>query len=275
MTRLLSLPVLALVAAFLALLYIAFAGVKRGMISARSRTLLLITAAIVLIGTVPLANRSFWKPEVAKPNPKPKYDVSVEFSIHQPNAEVVQVPFTAGSGSVNIGCEEARAASVQYQLPPGAEQPSATAQWVNTDNIEGQSSTVDVRGTVVTGSGLIRGLHRTFLLNCPGGGHGELLLRGQYSIKHELPATPVVIKSLHDVADRGQGFAATLPQEANSQPVYFKAAISDASGISAPSSLEGTITPGEKGDYQLKITARNGPLPSDIKVVGQTLVMTL
>ena len=87
-------------------------------------------------------------------------------------------------------------------------------------------------------------------------------------MKHELPATPVVIKTLHDVADRGQVFAATLPQEANSQLVYFKATVSDASDSS---SLAGTIAPGEKGGYDLKITARNGPLPKDIKVVVSRL----
>jgi hypothetical protein len=196
----------------------------------------------------------------------------VEFSIHQPNAEVVQVPFTAGSGSVNINCEETRSAQVQFPLPPGAEQPIATAEWVNTNNIESQSSSVNFQSTAITAVGSIRGLHKTFLLNCPGGGHGELLLRGQYSVKHELPATPVAIKSIHDVADPGQVFTALLPQVVNSQPVSFKATISDATGSS---SLEGTIAPGEKGGYDMNITTRSGSLPREIKVVGQTLVMTL
>jgi hypothetical protein len=272
MTHLSYLPLLALAAAFIALVYIAFAGVSRGMLSTRSRTLLLITASVMLIGTVPLVIRSVRPTEGGKPHEKPKFGVTVEFSIHQPNAEVVQVPFTAGSGSVNIDCEATRSASVQYPLPPGAEQPIATAEWVNTNNIESQSANVNVQPNVITAEGLIRGLHKTFLLNCPGGGHGELLIRGQYSIKHELPATPVVIKSLHDVADPGQVFTAILPQVVNSQPVYFKATISDAL---SSSSLEGTIAPGEKGGYDLKITTRNGPLPKDIKIVGQTLVMTL
>jgi hypothetical protein len=276
MTRLFSFPVLALATAFLALLFIAFAGVRRGMLSVRSRALLLITAGLVLVGTVPLAIRSIRTPEVTKPNTTPKLQVVVEFTIHQPHAEVVQVPFAAGSGSVNIGCEETRPATVQYPLPPGAEQPMATADWVNTNNIESQTANVEMlppdKPTVITAVGSIRGLRRTFLLNCPGGGHGELLLRGQYSVKHELPATPVVIKALHDVADRGQVFTATLPQEVNSQSVYFKATTSDAS---ASSSLEGTIAPAEKGGYDLKITARDGPLPKDIRVVGQSLVMTL
>lgn len=273
MTRLSYLPLVALAAAFVALVYIALAGVRRGMLSARSRTLLLITAAVLLVGSVPLAIRAIWPPENGKPNvTTKKFDVAVEFSIHQANTEVVRVPFTAGSGSVNIGCEETRSAQVQYPLPPGAEQPTATAEWVNTNNIEGQSSNVVVQPTVITAVGSIRGLHRTFLLNCPGGGHGELLLRGEYSAKHELPATPVVIKTLHDVADSGQVFTAALPQVANSQPVFFKATITDAG---TQSSVEGVITPAEKGGYNLKITSRNGTLPHDVKIVGQTLVMTL
>ena len=272
MMRFFSFPILALAAAFIALVYIAFIGVRRGLLSARSRALLLITAALVLVGAVPLAIRSLRTPAGDKPHATPNYQVAVEFSIHQPNAEVAQVPFTSGSGSVNIGCEETRTVTVQYRLPPGAEQPTATAQWVNTNNIDGQTSNVNVQPNVVTAVGSIHGFPRTFLFNCPGGGHGELLLRGQYSIKHDLPATPVVIKNLHDVADRGQVFAATLPQEANSQPAYFKVTIS---GASDSSSVEGMIVPGEKGGYDLKITTRNGPLPNDIKIVGQTLVMTL
>jgi hypothetical protein len=275
MTHLFSLPILALAAAFLALLYIAFAGVRQGVLSSRSRILLLITAALVLVGTVPLAVRSILPQDGGKPTEKPKFDVLVEFSIHQPNAQVVEVPFSTGSGYVSIDCEQTRSVTVQYTLPSGAEQPTAMAQWVNTDNVEGQTSNVEMqppdRPTVITAVGSIRGLHKTFLFNCPGGGHGELLLRGQYSIKHELPATPVVVKALHDKAEQGQVFTATLPQEANSQPVYFKATISAA----ASSSLDGTITPAEKGGYELTITARNGPLPHDIKIIGQSLVMNL
>lgn len=105
-----------------------------------------------------------------------------------------------------------------------------------------------------------------------GGGHGELLLKGQYSIKRESPATPVLIKSLREVADRGQIFATNLPQEANSQPVYFKATISD---TEASSSLEGTVTSAQTGRYELKITDCHGPLPKDVKITGQTLVMNL
>lgn len=272
MTRLLSLPVVALAAAFLALLYIAVAGVKKGMLSGRSRTLLLVTAGIVLVGTISLAFRSIWLPDGGKTNSKPKFNVAVEFSIHQPNAEVVQVPFTAGSGSVNIGCEETRPVTVQYQLPSGAEQPTATAEWVNIDNIEAQNAVTNIQPNLVIAQGWIRGLHRTFLLNCPGGGHGELLLRGQYSIKHGLPATPVIIKTVHDVAESGQVFAAALPQEANSQPLYFKATISDST---ASSSVEGALAPGAQGGYELRITSRNGTMPHDVKIAGQTLVMTL
>jgi hypothetical protein len=270
MTRLLSLPLLALAAAFMALLFIAFVGVRRGMLSARSRTLLLITAALVLIGAAPLALRVIWPPQTTKPPDKPKLDVAVEFSIQQPKAEIVQVPFTSGSGSINIGCEETRPVTVRYALPSNAEQPTATAQWVNTDNIENRTSTVNMAGNVVEAVGTISGLRRNFLFNCPGGGHGELLLRGQYSVKHELPATPILIKSLHDIADGGQVFTAAVPQVANSQPVYFKVTISDSKSIS---SLEGLVTSGETGGYDLKITSRTGSLPHDIKIEGQTLVM--
>lgn len=272
MTRLFSLPLLALATALLALLFIAFAGVRRGMLSGKSRALLLVTAGLVLIGAVPLLIRSLSTPEEHKPNPKPKFDVAVEFSVRQPNAEVVRVPFAVGSGSVNIGCEETRSITLQYPLPPGAEQPSAAAEWVNTNNIEGQTSNVNVQPTAVMAVGSIHGLHRTFLLNCPGGGHGELLLRGQYSVKHELPATPVVIKTLHDVAESGQVFTTAIPPVANSQLVYFNVRIS---GTTGSNSLEGTLTSAETGGYSLRVTVRNGELPRDIRIVEQTLAMTL
>ena len=273
MTPFLRFPVVALAAASLALIFIAIVGVRRRMLSRSSRTLLLITAAFVLTGIVPLVIRGFRTPNPANSQGTARaFQVAIEFSVHQPNAEIVKVPFTVGSGSVNIGCEEQRSVTVQFPLPQGAEQPIATALWVNTNNIASQTSNVTVQPTVVAAVGSIQGLPRTFLLNCPGGGHGELVLRGEYSMTHKLPDTPVVVKTLHETAAQGQIFAATLPQEANSQPVYFTATISDGSDSSL---VKGTITPAANGDYALTTTDRKGPLPSEIRLVRNSLVMTL
>jgi hypothetical protein len=75
----------------------------------------------------------------------------------------------------------------------------------------------------------------------------------------------VLVKNLHQVAAPGQIFATTLPQEANSQPVYFKATISD---TEASSSFEGTVTPAQTGGSELKITDRHGCAPQKFHPTG-------
>ncbi|MBK6615707.1 hypothetical protein [Ottowia sp.] len=96
-----------------------------------------------------------------------------------------EVPFQVSSGQINVGCESVAQASVLFDLPRNSKfigRPSAS--WMNTANVS--RAPVDdpkVAGNRAIASGHIRGLDRQNLIfaqNCPGGGHGELVLNGHY-----------------------------------------------------------------------------------------------
>ena len=101
------------------------------------------------------------------------------------------VPFQAGSGQVNFGCGESAHPVVTFNAPPGAREINATAQWANTNNVKGQDQRAIVTGTSVTAYGNISGLDRDWIGNCPGGGHGELLLIGTYVIDQPSASEPI------------------------------------------------------------------------------------
>jgi hypothetical protein len=95
-----------------------------------------------------------------------------------------QVPFAQSSGQVNLGCEETRQSQVIFQLPPGASLVgNPIASWRNTSNLSSASASAAIQGIDVVGTGSIRGLDSQnfgFVRNCPGGGHGELVVSGVY-----------------------------------------------------------------------------------------------
>ena len=96
------------------------------------------------------------------------------------------VPFRVTSGQRNFGCGESARADVRFTLPTGATLVAqATPQWENTSN----ASSVDppqvrTEGNSLVASASIRGLpFQEFgfgVKNCPGGGHGEIVLTGTY-----------------------------------------------------------------------------------------------
>lgn len=93
--------------------------------------------------------------------------------------------FEVSSGQVNIGCEETQSARASFLLPEGAEiVGTLSASWRNTANAKSSSvSTRHAEGNKVVAEGAIVGLPREHILgvaNCPGGGHGELVLSGAY-----------------------------------------------------------------------------------------------
>jgi hypothetical protein len=97
------------------------------------------------------------------------------------------IPFSSEAGSINVGCDEWGTTSVKYTAPDGAVISEYHANWKDLSNIK--VSNVDVTaspdGKTVTATGKIRGLDVTWPLgirNCPGGGHGKLVISGSYTL---------------------------------------------------------------------------------------------
>jgi hypothetical protein len=115
-------------------------------------------------------------------------------------------PFSISSGQANFGCEEVRTYSVSLPLPPGATfvgRPNAS--FLNLANASIVAAPV-VAADGLSATGALRGLdYQNFALgirNCPGGGHGELVLAGTYRTaeSHEQDATKVISNDLSTVA---------------------------------------------------------------------------
>jgi hypothetical protein len=122
-------------------------------------------------------------------------------------------PFRVTSGQQNFGCEETRTFVVEFTAPTGAVivgQSAATLQNADNAKILG-APTVHQSEQTASASGQLRGLdYQNFpfgIRNCPGGGHGELVLSGEYrsSVSHEQPVERVLTNDL---------------DTANSEPVW-------------------------------------------------------
>jgi multisubunit Na+/H+ antiporter MnhE subunit len=96
------------------------------------------------------------------------------------------VPFRLSGGQVNFGCGETRQAQVVFDSPANSSfigEPAA--RWENFSNVSPpQTAAAVVSGNRAVATGTIRGLDfQNFpfgIRNCPGGGHGELVLSGVY-----------------------------------------------------------------------------------------------
>jgi hypothetical protein len=102
------------------------------------------------------------------------------------------VPFQVGGGLVNFGCEDTAHPAVTYTVPNGAHDVTAVAEWRNTDHAKGQTQFATVAGNMVIASGTITGEDRNWVRKCPASGHGELVLRGTYTIDQEKEPVQVV-----------------------------------------------------------------------------------
>jgi hypothetical protein len=118
------------------------------------------------------------------------YEVLVELSGRRVVTEAgATVPFQASSGQVNFGCEQTVSATATWELPAGtAVQGEVRAEWANVANARSVQATAAAQPGKVVGSGSITGLELQRiplgiigpLANCPGGGHGELVVSGSY-----------------------------------------------------------------------------------------------
>jgi hypothetical protein len=142
-----------------------------------------LTSAGVFL-TVILANQSNAATGAALVQPV-EYDVRITVKGLVQLVENQETPFSTTSGQVNFGCEDTRTVEAGFQLPLGATlagQPIAS--WQNFDNAKDRMQpTVQVVGDRVIAQGVIRGLdyqNFAFVRNCPGGGHGELVITGRF-----------------------------------------------------------------------------------------------
>ena len=133
------------------------------------------------------------------------------------NTKKITLTFQTSSGQVNVGCSEQRAAQVTWAPPEGATDISARAEWRNTDNLKSTNANV-LPGTPVTGTGTIFGLERNFFLNCPGGGHGELVLFGTYNVSEPDPHEQQILKTLDDKVNRLQPLIISIPEGSDVKP---------------------------------------------------------
>jgi hypothetical protein len=127
-----------------------------------------------------------------------KYNVSINVQGIRNTRTDTLTPFRASSGQVNVGCDATANGEVEWTLPAESSlEGPVSAAWVNTDNLSSSSaSPIFSAPPLVKAQGLIRGLSSQALpfglRNCPGGGHGELVISGVYRA-HSVQQTPVSV----------------------------------------------------------------------------------
>jgi hypothetical protein len=179
---------------------------------ARMIGLLIIASALVALGLNTLRVANTETTGKAEPKSVNQFQGTIVFRGSRNVLEPMRVPFQVGSGQVNFGCRESAHPSVSTNLPAGARGVNATAQWVNTSNVKGQDQQAIVTGSTVTASGTVTGLDRDWIGNCPGGGHGELILKGSYVIDQPKSPEPIT-KSVTAVFQAGVPLTFDLPTE--------------------------------------------------------------
>jgi len=138
-----------------------------------------LTAAVVFI--LAWSSNSANPEAVAKPV---TYRIISAVSGQASSTSETVVPFRATSGQVNFGCEETKSAVATFTLPAGASFVALpTTKWDNLSNSSSPRATVTTNGNQAVATGTIRGIdyqNLVFARNCPGGGHGELIVEGNY-----------------------------------------------------------------------------------------------
>lgn len=132
-----------------------------------------------------------------------RYTLQVTFTGVKQRKEPVTVPFRTGSGQLNVGCGDSATTSVSWNVPPGGRDIHPQASWERTDNVKNQTQQVSVSGNVATAVGTITGQDRQWTGNCPGGGHGELVLGGTYVTDQDAPDERVVLGTFQDTVPEG------------------------------------------------------------------------
>lgn len=118
--------------------------------------------------------------------PSPRFDFALELT-GVPKAQTAQnIPLVASSPYTQVDCEQTSTTVVHWEAPPGTRvtQPPQP-RWIETDNVRNITQSVSGSGTAYAAYGTISGRDKQCAIfnvcNCPGGGHGRLILEGFYS----------------------------------------------------------------------------------------------
>jgi hypothetical protein len=149
-----------------------------------------VTSSLCLNAPLPVRDWFFGLARVKVETPSPQVPApSAASAAALPAPAMVSKPFEVIGPSVNVGCEETSTGSVHFLLPERATLQSSHAAWINLVAVTQNSAKVTVSGLDVVANGTIRGRNRDNiafgLQNCPGGGHGNLVLTGTYSISSQ------------------------------------------------------------------------------------------
>jgi hypothetical protein len=172
------------------------------------------------------------------------------------------LPFRVSSGQLNVGCNSTQPAQVSWSIPSGATITSQGAAWQNTDNIRNpRVNGPSPNDNDLIASGSIDGLERTLFGNCPGGGHGELVLSGTYRLSNTQSSDNQLLVSYSGKISRGQLVAIPLPNETHKVPESSKIVVSDAS-----SSTTVDITFAAEGRLTIRNQTVQGTIPVMVEI---------
>lgn len=201
----------------------------------------------------------------------PKYDLQVTVLGTRKPSVVPRESFRVSSGQLNVGCGETVPGSVQFPIPQGATDVQARASWQHTDNLRNMAQTVSPSGGVLKAIGTITGLEKQFF-NCPGGGHGELILEGSYIPNAPDQGTPPVLKTVHDQVASQQPLLVRLPVDTAITPSSCDVVVST-EGSPSRATIKFSI------DVQGKLTiseiAPNSTPPIDASLKDNVLTLSV
>jgi hypothetical protein len=182
------------------------------------------------------------------------------------------VTFRATSGQVNVGCNDAQSTNVVWSMPQGATDVQPSAAWENTDNVRSQNQNVSISGNQVIASGSISGLERNFFGNCPGGGHGELVLKGTYRVSAQESEREQILKTVDDKLNRGQPLVLAVPSNTGVVPETCDITVED-EGKREEIHLDFEADPG--GGLSIRNQRTNRNIPVAISLDQNRLTLTI
>jgi len=117
--------------------------------------------------------------------PPPQFEFLIEELGTSKVRTAQSFPFSIASPYVSVGCDDAATTTVAWQAPENAEVSGVNAQWRDLNNVRSQTQSVIPSGRNYLATGSIAGVGKQCFLgicNCPGGGHGVLVLSGTYQV---------------------------------------------------------------------------------------------
>jgi hypothetical protein len=238
----------------------------------RLRQWLLITAALCLLPVVVSGGAWAWHRWHAEntQDSTPALRTRIDFFSPETSVTHIATPFRVSSGYTMVDCNRSMTRQVTYTAPVGATIDSVMAAWENTDGLAGESANASHDSNIASASGSIVGRDRTFFGNCPGGGHGELVLSGNFSLDERTKTgRDVLIKSVEERLEAGSIAGVALPG-GNPPDMTVRITFPDDPALG---SMSARISLDESGHYNLVITnACNCGLDVALNSSGSLLV---